>query len=386
MHTPRRLKRLKLGLTVGAAAGVTAVALVAANASGAPGRQGSSVVNAHAVRGALINAARAGGAPGGLALIADEYGWKYAFTIGEADIQTGREPHVRDRFRAGSITKMFVSTVILQLEAEHRLSIDDKVEKWLPGRVPVGSPITIRQLLQHTSGLPDFKAHLTLTPANRKNEYTPDQLLALIKDDKPDFPPGRAWQYSNTNYLLAGMIIDKVTGHDWRQEVERRIIKRQHLANTWAPGKVTKFRGPHMHGYDANGPEPKELVDVTELSPTMADSAGEMISNAEDATHFLRSLLGGELLPVKQLAEMKAAVPAPALKGGYGLGLMRTDLKCGISVWGHGGLIPGFNSWAAVNEDGSRTLVASVNKLIEPQDASTQSFYKLMEASFCKKK
>ncbi|MFD9099214.1 serine hydrolase domain-containing protein [Streptomyces collinus] len=349
-------------------------------------RQEMKSINSTAVTLALQDAMKAGGAPGGIALIVDEVGRIHRFAMGVADIRTGRAPHVGDKSRIGSFTKVYVATVILQLEAEGRLVIDDRVDKWLPGVVSTNAPITVRQLLQHTSGLPDFVAHRSMALSDLGAEYTPSKLLALMKNDSPHFSPGAAWRYSNTNYLLAGMLIKKITGNDWHREVQLRILEPLGLSNTSTPGTMTTIPGPHLRGYAASGSKSRQLIDVTTLSPTMADSAGEMISNPHDTSRFLRALLGGRLLPSKQLTEMKDAVDAPELRGGYGLGLMRTDLSCGISVFGHGGLIHGYNTWGASTGSGGRVLAASVNTMIQPQAASTDAFVKLMDAAFCQLK
>jgi D-alanyl-D-alanine carboxypeptidase len=329
-----------------------------------------------AVQVALHNAVLSG-APGAVAVVRDSRGHTAGFVDGKANVETGTAPRVGDRFRVGSVTKSFVATVVLQLEAEHRLSLDDSLQRWLPGVVPDAAAITLRELLQHTGGIPDYVAHLPHDVDSRLVSHTPAELLALIKNDPPTFRPGTGWSYSNTDYLLAGMLIRTVTGSDWRTEVQRRILGPLHLSATSTPGAAITIAGPHLHGYQ---PDQAALVDVTRMSATQADSAGEIISNAGDLSRFFSALLSGKLVPRKQLDEMTTAVAVPELNGGYGLGLMRTDLRCGISVWGHGGMINGFNTWAASTADGSRAIGADTNQLLPD---STGSYFEVLNAAFC---
>src|SRR4051812_41670962 len=182
-------------------------------------------------------------------------------TSGLADLDS-RAPIVPDGyFRIGSNTKTFVSVVLLQLVGEHRLSLDDSVERWLPGVVHGngndGSAITVRELLQHTSGLhnytDDLLARITSVDTYRGEfefaQLSRQDLLDLALASPPDFAPGTDWHYSNTNYVLLGMIIEKVTGHAWATEVTRRIVAPLGLRHTFAPGNDTRLPQPHATGY-----------------------------------------------------------------------------------------------------------------------------------------
>ncbi|GAA2794245.1 serine hydrolase domain-containing protein [Crossiella cryophila] len=327
-----------------------------------------------------LQAALDAGAPGGLTVVNDRRTGRQSYVAGKADIASGRTPRATDRFRIGSVSKPFVATALLQLVGDGKLSLDDKVAKWLPGAVKNGENITLRQLLQHTSGLPDFVPHLDFSPGAVLTEYTPDQLLKLIADDQPTFAPGQGWSYSNTGYLLAGMVITKATGRDWRQAVTERILRPLGLRDTELPHRKTTISGPHLSGYTADPANPQRRVEVTRISPTMADSAGEMISTADDLGKFFRALLSGRLLPAAQLKEMTTAVPMTGRQGGYGLGLMRTDLSCGISVWGHGGSIPGFNSWAASDATGGKVIGLNINQQLANPTPSLQG---VLTAAYC---
>ena len=193
-------------------------------------------------------------AVGALAEVRDEHGvWRG--TSGVAELGTTRAVPVDGRFRAGSITKTFVATVVLQLVDEGRLRLDDTVEAWLPGVVPNGHHITVRQLLNHTSGLYDYMRTLPMPPEpefldNRWRTWTAAELVARAVANPPMFePPGSAFTYSNTNYILLGQIIEKVTGQSYGEEIERRMIRPLQLDDTSLPGTSTRIRGPHPHGY-----------------------------------------------------------------------------------------------------------------------------------------
>ncbi|WP_329350190.1 beta-lactamase family protein [Streptomyces sp. NBC_01261] len=292
-------------------------------------------------------------------------------TTGVSDTATGRAARVTDRFRMASSTKAFVSTVMLQLVGEGRVSLDDTVEHWLPDTVSGngndGNAITVRQLLNHTSGLfnytADFPAIATVAgfEADRYTTWTPQQLVGIAMRHAPDFAPGTDWEYSNTNYIVAGMIIQKATGHTWQQEVTRRIIRPLGLRDTSAPDTSSRIPGQHLHGYsDFGGSGP--TIDVTDLNPTVAGSAGAMISTTSDLTRFFSALLGGRLLHPAQLAEMKTTVRATSLDpvwpgARYGLGLMEIPLTCGGVYYSHAGDLMGYTTRDGVSADGRRTVV-----------------------------
>lgn len=291
-------------------------------------------------------------------------------TAGVADQRTGRAVHPGDKFRIASATKTFVSTVVLQLVGEGRLSLDDTVEDLLPGVVSGngndGSRITVRQLLNHTSGLFNYTADFpVLTDASefragRFDTWTDTQLVAIAMRHAPNFEPGAEWEYSNTNYTLAGMIIEKTTGRSWQREVTRRIVRPLGLRDTYAPVTHPGIPGRHLKGYSAFGGS--RQIDVTLFNPSGAGAAGGMISSAADLSRFYSALMRGRLLGPAELAEMKTTVRAEELDevwsgARYGLGLMQVDLTCGGSYYSHAGDIPGYMTRNGFSEDGRRVVV-----------------------------
>ncbi|MGK5543191.1 serine hydrolase domain-containing protein [Streptomyces sp. URMC 127] len=313
--------------------------------------------------------------------------WKSS--AGVSDLKTGAPRGADDTFRAGSITKTFVATVLLQLEAEGKLSLDDSVERWLPGVVRGdgfdGSSITVRQLLNHTSGLkdawddPEFLSKVTGREflEHRYDTWTREQLVAAALRQTPAKNTGQGTHdYSNVNYTLAGMVIEKVTGKAWADEVKRRIINPLGLDSTVLPGTDPRMPAPHSRGYrKLLAPADQEAFDVTEFNPSMFTSAGDLISTADDLTRFYRALLGGRLLPRQQLKEMKTTVPAGGT--GYGLGLSSATLSCGVTLWGHVGRVPGSVTIAGATPDGSRSATINFNSDWNSDPS------RVLEAEFC---
>lgn len=363
-------RRGLMGVAAGVAMTVAAGAFTAPAMASPPGDR-------HAATRKAMEAALNENAPGVTAQARDEHGpWNAAAGIGDLERQKPRGAH--DRYRVGSITKTFVSTVVLQLVAEGELRLDDKVGRWLPGVVEGnghdGDRITVRQLLNHTSGVYDVltdpgyqeKMFTEKFLEHRYDTWTPEQQVAIAMRHEPDFDPGEGWNYSNTNYLLAGMIIKKVTGESYADEIKRRIIKPLGLDATSVPRTNPLMPEPSSRAYMKLSKDPDATFhDVTELNPSMAGSSGGMISDAADLNRFYAALLRGKLLPKKQLAEMKKTVVRDPDKpnDGYGLGLVSRETSCGTVVWGNGGDIQGSTSMTLVTERGRHALSANFNSL-----------------------
>jgi D-alanyl-D-alanine carboxypeptidase len=380
-----RTTRTRTARTARTVLAATAVAALTATALAAPAVAATAPQKRdHRATQQALDAAVEAGVPGAVAQArSGRSGW-----TGTAGERGGK-----DRYRVGSITKTFVATVLLQLQAEGRLDLDDPVEKWLPGTVRGnghdGRKITVRQLLNHTSGVysvtsdPGFQQKV-FGPEFLKHRYdtwTPEQLVAIAMTHEPDFAPGTGWNYSNTNYVLAGMVIEKATGRPYGKEVERRIIKPLHLRATSVPGTSVTMPKPSSRAYSTLSIDPNatKTYDVTELNPSLAHAAGEMISDSNDLQTFYRALLKGKLLPKAELREMTQAVPVSAEmpEVRYGLGLMRQKLSCGKEVWGHGGGIHGSTSEAVSTRDGEHSLALNFNA---DWTGDTQS---VIEAEFC---
>ncbi|MFG2004111.1 serine hydrolase domain-containing protein [Spirillospora sp. NPDC048911] len=307
---------------------------------------------------------------------------------GVADLAT-RAPVRPDSYhRIGSTTKTFVATVVLQLAGEGKVGLDDTVDRWLPGVVRGngndGTKITVRQLLGHTSGVPEYADDVPMEQARtpeafrreRFRTYSPEQLVAMAMRHRPTFEPGAGWAYSSTNYVLAGMIIEKATGRPWQQEVHERIIETLGLRHTLIPGTSASLPQPHMTVYKRfvpGGPE----TDVSTFAAGHPD--GSLISTTSDVNRFLQALVSGRLLRPAQLAEMQHTTPAKPFQeiwrdAGYGLGLMKRRLSCGGWVWFHGG--GGWNSITdnAVTPDGRRAATVFYATRLQPDQSPIQQY------------
>ena len=197
----------------------------------------------------LLDAVVAAGATGVIARVDDGH-HVTALTSGSARLQPQRALRVSDSARVGSITKTFVSTVTLQLVGEGRLRLDDTVARWLPGAVPGGAAITIRELLNHTSGLfnyTDDEQSVNAYLANPTRAWTPQELLAVATAHPPLFPPGTSWSYSNTNYIVLGLVLQAVTGRDIATLVRERIVQPLHLYQTFL-ALDARIPGSHADG------------------------------------------------------------------------------------------------------------------------------------------
>ncbi|MER7704267.1 serine hydrolase domain-containing protein [Kitasatospora sp. NPDC097605] len=391
MNVIRTTRALRLAAV--ALAGATIVTLAPTAAVAAEGGGASPAVSADAAArvdlGPELRALVERGAATAALAEARENGRRvYRGGAGVNDLDSGRPVRTDGRFRIGSVTKTFVATVVLQLADEGRLRLDDPVERHLPGVVPNGGAITLRQLLNHTSGLynyledprflfqdePSLRSYLA---QRRWTTWSPAQLIEVGVRGTPDFPPGQGWHYSNTNYVLLGEVIRAVTGHDWRTEVDRRIVKPLHLDNTVFPGARTGIPGPHAHTY---AQLPEGLADLTLINPSFGDAAGDGISTTADLNRFHAALFGGKLLSAAVFAEMTTAVPAPMIGAHYGLGLIRYDLPCG-EVWGHTGGIPGYNTVWLGSKDGTRQFALSFNL---SQGAETEATFTTLNAFIVK--
>ncbi|WP_077796195.1 serine hydrolase [Streptomyces sp. JHA26] len=354
------------GLTLPASAGSTG--------------DGSAARGGHAATRAALDSVVRDGSPGGIAL-AELGHTTWSGRAGTSDLATGRTPRADDRFRVGSITKTFVATVMLQLEAEGKLSLDDTVDHWLPGLVTGngndGSGIRLRQLLNHTSGIysytddEDFKRREFGTDflRHRYDTWTPRRIVRLAMTHRPVFAPGDDWSYSDTNYVIASMVIQRATGHSYAHEIEQRILRPLRLDSTSLPGTRTRVPGPSGRAYSKltgelagpGGPD-SATYDVTEFNPSFAGAAGEVISDSRDLNRFYRSLLSGRLLEEPQLKEMMTTVPIKGMPTfAYGLGLMKMTLACGTEVWGHNGGIQGSISQTMATADGRHVLSVNFN-------------------------
>ncbi|MFK0234946.1 serine hydrolase domain-containing protein [Streptomyces vinaceus] len=328
------------------------------------------------------------GAPGAMVRITGS-GAPLTSAVGVQDRTTGAAMDLNGRFRIGSVTKTFSSVVLLQLVDEDKISLDSPVNQYLPGLLP-DDRITVRHLMTHRSGLSDYtNAMFDKTvpgfEAVRNKVFTYQELVALSLREPRTAEPGVSYQYSNTNFVVVGMLIEKATGHGVATEYEKRIIKPLKLKNTSYVHPSTQIKGAHLHGYLHPDEAGAPLVDSTEQTVSWAQSAGAMISNAADLNTFMSALLGGKLLKPAMLDAMLTMTPTDAANSRfYGLGLRRYDLSCGTSVYGHTGTVQGFYTYAFATRDGKRSLAAVANT--SNKGAANTALGGTLEGAFCGKK
>jgi len=319
------------------------------------------------------------GTPGALVYVRTPTATR-AGVAGWADRDAHVSMRAADRYRIASVTKAFVSVVILQLEAEGKLDIDDPVEKWLPGLVPNGSAISLRRLMNHTSGLFDYTEDHPFADAvfaTPSRQWAPRELLAVAFAHPPNFAPGTNWSYSNTNYVVLGLVAEAATGKPLGQSLQERIFTPLGLTSTSFP--LTIELGPDfVHGYVrlATG---AALTDVAPLlSPSWGWAAGAIVSNAPDVTLFYRALLTGKLVPLAQLKEMEQTDPLGAT---YGLGISTAVTACG-RAYGHDGDFAGWRNAVYATASGKREAVVMVN--VDDSGVAWRQIYAVAQKALCR--
>lgn len=304
------------------------------------------------------DAAVASSFPGVIGLVRNGSETRYVHAgYGELSTRTAADPAAQ--FRIGSFTKAFVAVVLLQLESEHRLSLDDPIDRWIPGAVPDSAGITVRQLLNHTSGLPEYAddprislpyfAGFDPVPA-----HSPQSLVDIAMQRARTGAPGERFAYTNTNYIVAGMVITAVTGRHPADEVRERIIEPLQLRDTTFPVTDPNLHGNWLHGYTWHR-------DIPVTDPQIYGAAGAMVSTLDDFATFARALFSGRLLPPEQQAELTTTVPTEHSGNDYGLGIMHTLTPCG-PAWAYIGRVLGYDSRIIASEDGTRIVLLTVNE------------------------
>ncbi|WP_236644010.1 serine hydrolase domain-containing protein [Sorangium cellulosum] len=335
-----------------------------AGTAGAGGAGGGASVDCDALSAELLAALDAAvedqRLPGAAAAVSlGACSWRGASGVADAEAEIPLRPG--DLFRVGSITKTFMATLALMLRAEGRLSLDDAVSEHVEG-VPGGDRISVRQILNHTSGLYDFTqsdAFWSAALSDPERAWAPRELVEIAASQPPYFEPGEGFAYSNTNYIIAGLILEAASGEPVGELLRARILEPAGLEHTYLDGAEAALPGL-VHGY---GVDRGKLVDTTSAAdPSAAGAAGALVSTTDDLTRFYRKVLGGELLGPAELAEMTTWVDARLGEvTGYGLGLSRRESRLGAQV-GHDGGIWGFtsSSYYAIDSDASITVLVNL--------------------------
>ncbi len=325
------------------------------------------------------------GYPGALAAKTDKDGDAVGATAGKGNLSTGEAPPLDGEVRIASNTKTFVAVLIMKMVEEGKVKLDEPIETYLPGIVKGqgvdGKKITVRQLLQHTSGLPEFGDGQLDYFAIRNDYVSPRDVLDGVLSRPAQFAPGAKFQYNNANYVVLGLLAERVAKRPIAEQIEAKIVKPLGLKHTYMPGPGEKaIRGKHPHGYHTRDGKPGKLEDITEADPSWEWAAGSMISTPSELNKFMQSVFDGSLLSQASIAEMKKSVPAPEMGGEYGLGLIGHKSSCGV-VWGHSGNNPGYHSLSAVRSDGTAaTIVTTAEPAVNAKEAETMKAGKYGQA------
>jgi D-alanyl-D-alanine carboxypeptidase len=383
-------------IAVRAMAGIVAVALAVVVVPGAAADTQVSL-GKRARMQQLLDTVRAQNSAPGVGLTYGDGDHDVTMSSGSRNAVTLHPIESADKVRVGSDTKMFVAAVVLQLVDEGRLVLDAPLDDYLPGALRYapgtvagdpaaydGRTVTLRQLLQHTSGIPDYGADLTyvLDPRHQLVPPTPQDLVAFAVRSGPTHAPGAAWGYSNTDYTLLGMMVQAVTGRSLSTEIAERIATPLGLRNTFfAESGQRRIRGSQVRGY-LSGPVP---VDMTNFEPAVWGAAGALVSSPDDMNTFMSALLAGRVLSPARLHEMEATVPMnDGFGNGYGLGIVGRPLACG-TAWGHAGFLAGYQTFGLARANGEHAFFTmntsiSLNVLNPPNPVL---IYELMDLALC---
>jgi D-alanyl-D-alanine carboxypeptidase len=309
----------------------------------------------------------------------------WATTMGTSDLTSQAPMNLNDHVRVGSITKTMTATVILQLAQEGKLSLNDPVSKY-QSEVPNGNNITIREMLQMTSGLYNYsedKAFNQKLDSDPQKVWNQKDLLTIAFQHQPYFPPGKGYHYSNTNYILLGMIIEQLTHQPVATTFQQRIFNPLGMHNTSLPAITSAaIPDPHPRGYmfgtnvesltqpvlsgeqaakaDAAAGKPN---DVTNMNPSWAWTAGSAISDLNDMRIWAKALATGQLLNASMHKEQLQGVATSSAPGApqYGLGIVNFN-----GVLGHDGTLPGYQSFEGYNLQKQATIIVLTNLFLAP--------------------
>ncbi|WP_051179373.1 serine hydrolase domain-containing protein [Nocardia concava] len=365
---------------------VVAVALLAVAGCGeSTAKSGTDPAVPRQVSDALNELVRSG-MPGVQAVISGPDG-AHTLTAGAGDLATGAAYAEHAHFRIGSVTKTFVATVVMQLVGEGAVDLEAPIERYLPGVVQGngndGSRITVHQLLQHTSGLADFAPESgterlpqqldQMSDGKAYRDLTPADLVRIAMSIAPQFEPGAEFRYTNTNYVLLDLLIERVTGGSLAAAINSRILEPLTMRDTYIPlAGDTSLRDPHPLGYrNVDG----KWIDATDTETAWAGAAGAIVSTGADLNRFFTALVTGKLLPAPQLAQMQQTISMQSFaEMTYGLGLIRFQLPCGSEtkeLWGHSGGIPGFSTMAIATTKGTAATVSLNTEQTNEQFSTT---------------
>ena len=340
-----------------------------------------------ALDGALRSlVARHGGPPGVIAIV-QRGRHREVHTFGVRDLESGQRMRPGDRMRIASTAKAFSGAVALSLVSKGKLSLDDTIGERLPELPQAWSEVTLKQLLNHTSGIPDFsldEGYREVLFASLKKAPPPEELLTYVYNEKLLFKPGSKYHYSNSDNIAVALMVESATGRSYEGQLRERVYEPLGLRRTSLP-KGPNLKEPYIHGYD-NDPKEQPPEDYSEIiAAGWSWASGGIVSTPSDLNEFIRGYVGGELFDGRIWALQRRVLeggssepPGPGYNSA-GLAVFRYQTKCG-TVWGHTGNTPGYTQFMAASPDGSRSVVVSVNEQLTPIAGAPGAFDALRRA------
>jgi D-alanyl-D-alanine carboxypeptidase len=325
-----------------------------------------------------------GGPPGVIAVV-QRGQHREVHTFGVANVRTGRPMRVHDRMRIASAAKAFSGAVALSLVSEGTLSLNDTIGERLPDLPEAWSEVTLRQLLNHTSGIPDFSqdpAFQEALLASLKKAPPPEELLSFVKDEDLLFDPGSEYHYSNSDNIVVALMAEAATGMSYEDLLRELVYRPLGLRKTTLP-RGPNLRKPFIHGYDTSQQPPEDVSEV--LAAGWAWASGGIVSTPADLNDFIRGYVGGKLFDERTRAKQRRVVeggssepPGPG-KNSAGLAIFRYETRCG-TVWGHTGSTLGYTQFMAASPNGSRSATVSINSQLAPPVGDPDAFKALRRA------
>jgi D-alanyl-D-alanine carboxypeptidase len=309
--------------------------------------------------------ATTGGPPGAIATLHRD-GRTTVLAAGRADVRRSRSPRANDTMRIASVAKAFSGAVALRLVERGTLGLDDTVGERRPDLPAAWGAVTIRQLLNHTSGIPDytrsagFARQLETAP---RATVVPPTIIDWVREDPLSFAPGHRYRYSNTDNIVVALIAEAVTGRAYDRLLDELVLAPAGLRHTSLPTTIRVPR-PRIRGYVAAGADRLEDM-TTAISPTGAWASGGILSTPNDLGRFVRADLGGRFFGAAQQRQQlrfvrgSSSPPGPG-RNAAGLAIFRYATRCG-TVYGHTGSFPGYTQWVAASRDGSRSVTTTFN-------------------------
>jgi D-alanyl-D-alanine carboxypeptidase len=327
-----------------------------------------------------------GGPPGVIAIV-QRGPHREVHSFGVRNLKGDLPMRADARMRLASTSKAFSGAVALSLVSEGVLSLNDTIGERLPSLPKAWHKITLRQLLNHTSGLPNFTEdpdYLAALEASPKNAPPPRKLLSYVEDEPLNFKPGTRYEYSNSDNIVVGLMVEDATGESYEQQLQEQVYGPLGLKKTSLP-RGANLKKPFIHGYD-NDPSQQPPEDVSEvLASGWVWASGGMVSTPSEFNEFVRGYVGSDLFDLqtrasqRQVFEGGSSDPPGPGKNSAGLGIFRYETRCG-TVWGHTGNYPGYTQFMAASPNGKRSVTVSVNEQLSPVQGAPGVFDALRHA------